>query len=113
MAGATPRDTIVVSADGTVAIAGLKIPATLIPRILAAARGLYPDLTAGKNDDAVVKAIVKFWITAMLSDWEARQALEPVTVEVDAVRDRFHQQSNDARQKAQTDASTIQETPSP
>lgn len=96
----------------TVPVAGLLVPAALVPRIMAAMRGLYPEVTNGIADnDAMVRAVLKHWVTVTLSQWESEQAKAPVVDALQQVTAEYETASEDARAKAVSDAALIMENP--
>lgn len=94
-----------------VAVAGLLVPAPLVPRIIASLRGTYPQLTADLDDDAAVRAVLKFWVTSTLASYEAARAEAPVSGAVEATRAEYAERAEAARQKALQDAAQIIEAP--
>lgn len=94
-----------------VAVAGLLVPAPLVPRIITALRGTYPTLTAGLDDDAAVRAVLKFWIAEMLAGFEATVAKAPVEGAVAETRAQYETAAADAREKAIADAAAIVDNP--
>lgn len=51
----------------------IEVPDVLVPRVVAAMRATYPDLTAGKANVAAAKAVIAFWTRNMLASYEADQ----------------------------------------
>lgn len=99
------------TAPAPVRIAGLVVPAALAPRIIAALRDAYPEVTADKDDDAAVRASLIEWVTSTLVAAEGKKA--------DALRLQAHQNVDntftskiaEAREKARLAAETIMEAP--
>lgn len=91
-----------------VSLAGLQFPSTLIPRIVAACRGVYPTLTEGKADGPAVLAVVKHWFTVTLQQWEGSQAFQPAETEVSTIYTQYSEQAEQARIQAEADAAAIQ-----
>lgn len=91
-----------------VSLAGLQVPDTLIPRIVAACRGVYPTLTEGKTNTQAVLAVVKYWFSTTLAQWEGSQAQAPAQGAIDNIHAQYSQQAEQARTKATTDADAIQ-----
>lgn len=99
--------------QGYINIAGLKIPAPLAVRIIAAFRGMYPTETQGLSDNAVVPRVLLVLATNILTTWEGQQALSPVEGVVTDTRKQYQKAADAARAKATTDAATIIEAPVP
>lgn len=90
-----------------VPVAGLLVPAALVPRIIAALRATYPDLTMGLEPEAAVRAVLKHWVTITLAAHEAAAAEAPVQQVVEQVQGEYKIKANQAREKALTDANQI------
>lgn len=103
----TPRGGIVPDANGNVPVAGLLVPAPLVPRIVAAVRHLYPTLTEGLEDDAAVRAWLKWMVTVTMSQSEGQRAAAPVDAALEATRQEFAQRAEEARARAVRDAAAI------
>jgi hypothetical protein len=89
-------------------LAGLDMPADLVPRIMAALRGTYPDLTAGLADIPAVLAVIRYWVQQTLADWEAKQAAGgPLSDLLDQVTAQYVTKTQQGRSKAVTDAADI------
>ena len=93
----------------TVSVAGLLVPAPLVPRIVASMRGLYPSVTADLDDEAAVRATLKYWVTTTLSSWEARQVVGDTQQQMDNLQEQAKNRSAVALQKAMEDAASIVE----
>lgn len=99
--------------DGMVAIAGLRIPGPLAVRIIAALKATYPSVVDGRDDEGAVRAVLIYWITATLADFESRMAEgTALDVELEAVRTAHTQRVDAARAAAVAAARLIQEAPS-
>lgn len=97
-----------------VQVAGLLVPAPLVPRIVASFRGVYPAITAGiTDDDAAVRAVLKYWVTSTLSTYEGSVAGSGVDEAIDAAREEYRLRAEQARAQAEADAGTITEAPTP
>jgi hypothetical protein len=99
-------------ADAYVAVAGLRVPAPLVPRILAAMRGTYPTVTEGLDDDAAVRAVLKHWVTTTLAAWEEGQIITPLSEQLAQIRAAHAQaerQAAEVRARAEAAAATITE----
>jgi hypothetical protein len=90
---------------------GLLIPEDLLPRIMAALRGTYPDTTEGKADLPAALAVLRYWLTHTLQQWEAREAEAPLAGELESTRTRYQQRAEEARAKARDDAAAIVDNP--
>ncbi len=95
-----------------VLVAGLAIPADLAFRILAALRGTYPSLTAGRDDEGVVRAVLLYWITTTLSGYEGQAVYTETEKAIDQLRKENVEKAKKASEKAVVDASRIREAPS-
>lgn len=96
-----------------ISVAGLLVPVALAPRIITAIRGLYPEVTQGIADnDAAVRAWLKHIIGATLASYEAAAAQQPATAAIEAVRQDYEARAEAARERAQTAAQAIQDSPS-
>lgn len=93
-----------------VPIAGLLVPTPLVPRIIAAVRGLYPTVTEGLEDDAAVRAWLKHIVGVTLANFEAMSAQAPVAEAVEVVRADYAERAEQAREQALTAAASIQES---
>lgn len=95
-----------------VRVAGLLIPAALAPRIIAALRWRYPQLTADKDDEAAVRATLIDWITEnLLGHNEHLASLQKLTA-YQKVDDAFAGQLAEVKAQVEALASTITEAPS-
>lgn len=74
----------------------LNVPDLLVPRVLAALRGQYPDITAGLSDIAAAQAVLRHFLRSTIAAHEAREKLRTQQTEVSAVET-----------KAWTDTATI------
>ncbi len=95
-----------------VAIAGLRIPAPLVPRIIAALRASYPTITEGKDDEAVVRAVLKWIIETTLTAYEGRLIEAGLEGELEKVRNERAEKARLARERARQAAALITEAPS-
>ncbi len=89
-------------------VAGLRVPLPLVPRIIRAFRGAYPNLTAEiADDEAAVRAVLRDFVTSTLSIYESRRASEVVQEEIEEKRASLEGIANAAFQKARKDAASI------
>ena len=95
-----------------VAVAGLRIPAPLVPRIIAALRDQYASVIGDRDDEGVVRAVLLWIITSSLETYEASQALAGADAEVEQVRKAHTEKAEKARDKARKDAEKVREVPS-
>jgi len=98
-----------------VPVAGLRVPATVVPRIIRALRGVYPEITTGKDDEAAVRAVLLYWIDYTVTSHEATLAESEVAVEA-AISELFEdrlRRVQEARDRAKAAVSTIQQVPTP
>ena len=94
-----------------VRVAGLLVPAALAPRIVAALRATYPALAADKPDDAVVRAVLHYWITSTLESYETQQAATELEWAKAKLAEDYDQTLAEIRQAAQQVANAITEDP--
>lgn len=89
-------------------VAGLSIPIRLVPRIIAAFRGTYPNITSELEDDeAAVRAVLRDFVGSTLSIYESRRATELVQEEIEEKRASLEGIANAAFKQAKADAATI------
>lgn len=100
-------------ANGNVPVAGLLVPAPLVPRIVRAVRALYPSLTDGKDDDRAIRSWLKYLVTQTVAQAEAQAALAPVEDAVEATRIDYQKRAEKAREKAEKDSDAIVEAVTP
>ena len=92
-----------------VPVAGLRVPATLVPTILAAMRDEYPHL-ADLSDNAVVRGTVHLWVTDLLGRYALRQGAEARDAAVEEADTAATERTKKAHAKAMEDAASIKET---
>ncbi len=90
-----------------VPVAGLRVPATLVPRIIASMRGIYPNLTVGLDDEAAVRAVLRYWVTSTLATYEGQQSDEETLAAIEAIQAQADEKARLAREKAIRDAAAI------
>jgi hypothetical protein len=95
-----------------VSLAGLRIPASLAPEIIAALRDAYPTITDGRDDEGVVRGVLLWLIESTLVQYRGRQAEAGAAEAVEAVRAEHADKATKAREQARKDAKTIREVPS-
>jgi hypothetical protein len=95
-----------------VSLAGLRIPASLAPEIIAALRDAYPTITDGRDDEGVVRGVLLWLIESTLVQYRGRQAENAAAEAVEAVRAEQVDKASKAREAARKDAKTIREVPS-
>lgn len=91
-------------------VLGLNMPEAMQGRIIAAARGVYPELTEGLSDARAIQSLLKFWTTELLATWESRQAAPD---DADAARDAIEKATSarrDAAKQARAAAEDIETT---
>jgi hypothetical protein len=79
-----------------VATLTITVPDALLPRVGAALRGQYPDLTAGLTDVDAARAVIRHIVRTTVTAHESRQAQREVVAS-----------ANVAEQKAWTDTEVI------
>lgn len=72
-----------------------QINTSFVPRIVAAFRGIYPDITSGLNDGTAVKACIINFIRDTVSEWEALQ----IAGSYDSISLQFQQSLAQRQQK--------------
>jgi hypothetical protein len=92
-------------------VAGLRIPMTLIPRIVAAFRDSYPQITEGLSDDAAVRAVLRDYVSSVLSMYEAKTASEAVQEEIRQKQASLGAIAAEAAAQAQQDVQAIPDAP--
>lgn len=95
-----------------VPVAGMQVPTPLVPRIVAAMRGTYPAVTEGLDDEAAVRAVLRFWTKSLVADYEAAQAQAPLEGALADLRATYRAKAEAARQQAQAAADLITDAPS-
>lgn len=67
---------------------GLNMDATVVPQIVAALRGLYPELVSPSDtDNRVVQLCLHKIITEHLATWAARSSTPPIAVLMQQAQD--------------------------
>jgi len=94
-----------------VPVAGLRVPATLVPRIIAAFRGIYPTVTDGLDDEAAVRAVLLHWVSTTLTTYESREVSKPVQAAADDLVAEAEMKGRKARDAAALAASMIVSAP--
>lgn len=95
-----------------VSLAGLRIPAPLVPEIILALRDGYPTITADRDDEGVVRGVLLWIIESTLVQYRSRQAEAAAAEAVEVVRKEQATKAEKARAKARDDAKLIREVPS-
>jgi hypothetical protein len=91
-------------------VAGLRVPITLVPRLIEAIYARYPTELAGITDpDAAVRRALRAWIVETLADHEQRKAKAPLGLKVAQTVTEFEAKGNAAREKALADSELITE----
>ncbi|WP_394620959.1 hypothetical protein JNUCC0626_18250 [Lentzea sp. JNUCC 0626] len=99
--------------EPVVPVAGLRVPASLVPQIIAAMRHLYPTVTADLDDDAAVRAVLRHWVTVTLTTFAAQRVSAPVADRVAAIREEARVAELAAREAAEAAAGLITEAATP
>lgn len=94
-----------------VTVMGMRVPLVLKERMVRAARGRYPELAQGKDDDAVVRDLTKFWWVTLLAEFEMAEAEAPVIEVIEATKEEYRQRGKAAKFKVLQDAALITEEP--
>jgi hypothetical protein len=90
---------------------GLDMDATMVAKIVAALRGLYPNLVSpADSDNRVIQLCLHQIITEHLAAWAARSATDPIDVIVKQATDTAKAEQQAAVEQARTDAADIQPT---
>lgn len=90
-------------------VMGMRIPLPLVARIIAALRAEYPDVVEGKDNDAAVRAVVRYWVTTTLVNYEARTAAAAARETAAQATAAVETAAAEAFQKAKDDAQLITE----
>ncbi len=85
-------------------VAGLEIPRALYSRIVAAIRGLYPEVAGSKADDDVLRAFLIYTAGAAMAQWESQQVVQAGEAEIALAREKQTRQAELARGKALRDS---------
>jgi len=94
-----------------VPVAGLRVPATVVPSIIIAFRGTYPTLTEGLDDEAAVRAVLLHWVTATMTSFAETATLAPAAEIVQTLVEEYEVKGKKAREAAAAAAATIVEAP--
>lgn len=87
------------------------MPTPLVPRIITAFRATYPTITEGLQDDPAVRAVLKYLVTQILSQYEATLPAVEAREQIQEIESQIVSAQEAARLKALTDAGTIVENP--
>lgn len=94
-----------------VPVAGLLVPIALVPRIVKAFRETYPTVTEGLEDDPAVRAVLKYLVTQILTQYEATLPASEAREQIKEIESGVAEKQEQARLKALADASKISENP--
>lgn len=87
----------------------MKVPLALVPRIIEALRKTYPTLTDGLDNDAAVRAVVRYWVVTTLTNYETQKAAAPIAQRVTETQEELDATVLAARTKAFDDAKLIED----
>lgn len=90
-----------------VSVAGLRVPATLVPRIVAAFRGTYPDVTADHDEEEAVRQVLKYLVEVIVTTHESKAASTPVMAAADEMVAEAQERGRKAREAALAAVGTI------
>lgn len=94
-------------------VAGLRIPAAVVVRVIPAIRARYPEATDSITDDeAAVRAALRAWMIETLADHEAHLAKDPLGVAVAQTIADYEAREKAAREQAVAAGALITEVPS-
>lgn len=94
-----------------VEVAGLQIPADLAPQIIAAFREIYPTVTTDKDDDAAVRAVLVWFITATLETSASRKANAALDTMISQAQAKTGAEIEKVRGQIRAAAARIKEKP--
>lgn len=98
--------------EPTRSVMGMRIPLSLIPRIIEALRARYPEATAGILDpDRIARRAAYAWMVETLAEHEGGKAMAPLGITVAQTVTEFEGRANAAKAKAVMDAKAITEDP--
>jgi len=92
-------------------VAGLEIPEDVALQVIEAFRAIYPTITAGKEDDPAVRAVLIWFITSTLETYQTRKIFDAMATAVKAVETQHNAAANQAREKIRLAAGRIKEKP--
>jgi hypothetical protein len=86
---------------------GLNMDATMVPKVVAACRGLYPNLVSSTDsDNRVIQLVLRQIITEHLAAWAARTVADPAGA-AEQARSQAEDQQKAADHQARVDATDI------
>jgi len=95
----------------TVSVAGLEIPADVAALVIVSFRGLYPDITSGKDDDAAVRAVLRWFITSTMETHAGREATKILEAAIAQLRAKDAAAAGARREQIHAAAGRIKEKP--
>lgn len=91
-------------------VLGLRVPLTLVPRIVLAMRATYPEATEGITDpDAAVRAALRAWVIETLAANERARMLAPLDVTIAQLVTDYEANANAAKEAALAESTAIVE----
>lgn len=90
-------------------VMGMRVPLPLAARLIEAILTEYPSVTTGKDPDAAVRAVVRYWFVSTLANHEAKKAAAAQQAAASAAQEEVDLKANSAREKALRDAEYIEE----
>lgn len=106
-----PKEDTTPTTPTHVPVAGMLVPVQLVPSIVAAMRGTYPLITDGLDDEAAVRAVLRWWVKSTLTEYEARKAESGVDDAVAETRQVYREKAQEARTRAEAAADLITDAP--
>jgi len=88
---------------------GAVIPPALAPRVMAALRADYGQVTGTLSDQDAGNAVVAYLVEFIMTSHEGRQAQAGQPAELERVAEQYRQAAHAAREKAQRDAAVIRD----
>lgn len=92
-------------------VAGLEIPADLAANIVSSFREMYPTICDGKDDDAAVRSVLIWFITATMETAANRKASAALTATIDQLRAGAEVRAEQRRGQIHAAAQRIKEKP--
>lgn len=91
-------------------VLGMRVPLAMVPRVVAAIRARYPEVTAGITDpDAIFRAATRAWVIESLTSYEEGAARQPLDTAIARTVTEYEEKARVAKERALTDAAQITE----
>jgi len=96
-----------------VPVAGLLVPADVVPQIVRGFRILYPGVTDGMGDEDAVQAVLLNLVNFALTSEASMRENQAMAEEMELVRVKYSQRSEEAQHAAREAAKRIRKAPKP